>query len=205
MICNKLIETMNIVTVLKTEFAKNQCIKIELEQQLVIVQQELVKLEGGSSKTWVERIKKSTSVDSCTKQVRLLQSMLLKLEIAISNIHNSLEKEQQFQDFLQPFRDAQFIIYDDGKLSYVAQTLQHIEPLNHITKGSYILHPDVFVECKAQLHEQGFKMTDKLPGDYDMISLKYIEYIKGGPVANNLRQLFSSKCIKTEYIIQLTD
>jgi hypothetical protein len=181
----------NLITTWQNELSILETNKNNLEYQLCALHNARSKLETMTIETWSERVKKSSTKSAIEKKIFQLEKYKTIVNDNISKLREQIDKEKSFQEFLQPFRDAKFIIYDDGEVAYLAQTLQRIKPLNNVLMGGYFVDPDVFSKLRKQLKTHGLKFKDIMPGDYSALNDKYLQLSKAG-VMDNLRQLFRS-------------
>lgn len=177
-------DLLNQVSILETT-------KTDLDYQLSKLGERLNEVDKTVVENWASRIKKASIISTIKQKISQLEKYKSFVIIDIGKVQEKINEENRFQEFLQPFRDAKFIIYDDGKVAYLAQTLQNIKPFNEVLLGGCFVHPDVFSKFKKQLKENKLSLKDVLPGDYDALSEKYLKMSKAS-VMNNLRQLFRS-------------
>jgi len=186
----------NIIPTWKSELSHLEINKNNPEHQLCALHNAQSELEKMTVETWSERIKKSCTKSSIEQKIIQLGKYKTIVNDNILKLREQINKEKSFQEFLQPFRDAKFIIYDDGKFAYLAQTLQHIKPYNDVLEGCYFVDPEIFSKLRKQLKTHGLKLKDVMPGDYGALNDKYLQLSKAS-IMNDLRQLFRSNGVIT--------
>lgn len=186
----------NLIPTWESELSHLETNKNNLEHQLCALHNAQSELEKKTVETWSERIKKSCTKSSIEQKIIQLEKYKTVVNDNILKLREQINKEKSFQEFLQPFRDAKFIIYDDGKFAYLAQTLQHIKPYNDVLEGCYFVDPEIFSKLRKQLKTHGLKLKDVIPGDYGALNDKYLRLSKAS-IINDLRQLFRSNGVIT--------
>jgi hypothetical protein len=154
--------------------------------------------------SWAERIKNSSSLDDLKKKISQFEKYKESIVLEIAKLEEQINEEKLFQDFLQPFKDAEFIIYDDGECAYLAQTLQNIKPLNKFLLGGCFVHPDIFRKFNRILKSHGLSIRDKLPGDYSKLTPKYVE-MANSFVMDDLRHLYEKGGKTCKYSIHFNE